>query len=53
MLFSKKNNFLFECDTCKMILSVDLEEEKDIQEYKDDKVLLECPCGGLCLPLRD
>ena len=53
MLLNKKIKCLFKCDICEMILSVDFEETKDIEDFREDKVLLECPCGGVCLPLRD
>ena len=53
MLNNKKIKSLFKCDICEMILSIEFEEPKDIEEYKEDKILLECPCGGICLPLRD
>lgn len=49
----KKIKFLFRCDTCQMIISTEFETDKDIQDVREDKILLECPCGGICLPLRD
>jgi hypothetical protein len=38
--------FLFKCEDCGMIVSVDLEEEEDIKEAVEDKMILSCPCGG-------
>ena len=45
--------FLFRCDVCLMILSVDFEDEEDLESVQDDKIELECPCGGKCKVLRD
>ena len=53
MFFDKKTKYLFKCDTCNMILSADFEDPKDLEDLKEDKILLECPCGGICCPLRD
>lgn len=53
MFFDKKIKHLFKCDTCEVILMLEFEEKKEIEEVREDKVLLECPCGGICLPLRD
>jgi len=48
-----KRKFLFKCEECAMILSVEFEEPEDLKNVQDDKVELECPCGGLCKVLRD
>lgn len=32
---------------------MDFESKKDIEDVKEDKILLECPCGGMCFVLRD
>ena len=53
MLWSKKEKHLFKCDTCSAILLLEFEEQKEIEELREDKILLECPCGGICLPLRN
>ncbi len=53
MILDPKRKFLFKCDTCQMILSVDFETEEDIEKIQDNKIELECPCGGLCKVLRD
>ena len=45
--------FLFKCEDCEMILSLDLEEDKDLERVRNDKMILECPCGGKCFVLRD
>lgn len=50
---TKKQKHLFKCDTCKTILALELEDPKEIEEVREDKILLECPCGGICLPLRN
>ena len=41
-----KTKFLFKCEDCGMIVSVDLEEEEDIKDAQEDKMMLSCPCGG-------
>lgn len=53
MFSTSKRKFLFKCDTCEIILSVEFEEEEDLQNVTEDKVVLECPCGGQCKVLRD
>jgi hypothetical protein len=53
MFSGKKRKFLFKCDTCEMIVSVEFEEAEDIKKTTEDKVCLECPCGGYCKLLRD
>jgi hypothetical protein len=53
MFNNQKRKFLFRCEDCEMVLSVDFEEEDDLQRVDEDKMELECPCGGLCKILRD
>lgn len=53
MFNESKRQFLFKCDDCSMILSVDFEETEDLEKVQDDKMLLECPCNGVCKVLRD
>lgn len=53
MISYNKRSFLFKCDQCEMIVSVELDEESDIQEAQDDKIVLECPCGGHGIYLRN
>ena len=53
MFTDPKRKFLFKCQDCQMILSVDFEEEEDLQKINDNQMILECPCGGHCLVLRD
>jgi len=53
MFSDPKRKFLFKCDECAMILSVEFEEEEDLKKVQEDKMVLECPCGGRCLILRD
>ena len=48
-----KRQFLFRCETCGMIIAVEFEEENDLQDIQDDKVILECICQGKCKVLRD
>jgi hypothetical protein len=53
MFFDKKVKCLFKCDTCDTILSTEFEDPKELENLREDKILLECPCGGICCPLRD
>jgi Fe2+ or Zn2+ uptake regulation protein len=48
-----KLKFLFKCEECGVIVSVDLEEQEDIEEANEDKMLLSCPCGGKAKVLRN
>jgi len=37
-----------------MIVSVEFEDSEEIDKVKEDKLVLECPCGqGRCKVLRD
>ena len=49
---NSKQKFLFRCDACKMIVAAEFEEE-DVEDVREDKVVLECPCGGQSHYLRD
>jgi hypothetical protein len=53
MFNDPKRKFLFKCEDCAMILSVDFESEEDLKDIQDDKIELECPCEGKCRVLRD
>jgi hypothetical protein len=53
MDYQNKRRFLFRCDKCLQIISLDLEEESEISDVQEDKFLLECPCTGYYFPLRD
>jgi DNA-directed RNA polymerase subunit RPC12/RpoP len=48
-----KLKFLFKCEDCGMIVSVDLEDEEDVKEANEDKMILACPCGGKSKVLRN
>ncbi len=48
-----KHKFLFKCDDCAMIVSVELEEEDELERVNENKFFLECPCGGKSCVLRD
>ena len=50
---SKARTFLFRCEECSTILSVDFETEEDIENTNDNKVEITCPCGGKCKVLRN
>jgi hypothetical protein len=49
----KKVKFLFKCQGCQMILSVDLETEEDLKQVRDGEMILECACKSLLTVLRD
>ena len=53
MFFDHKRKFLFKCEDCAMILSVEFEDQEDLDKVQDDRMVLECPCGGQCKVLRD
>lgn len=53
MFSDAKRKFLFKCDECSTILSVEFEEEEDLENIQEDKIVLECPCGGHSRVLRD
>lgn len=53
MFSDLKRKFLFKCEDCQMILSIELEEEEDLKKVQDDEMVLECPCSGHCTVLRD
>lgn len=53
MCISKARTFLFRCEECSTILSVDFETEEDIENTNDNKVEITCPCGGKCKVLRN
>jgi hypothetical protein len=50
---TSKQKFLFQCEECLMIISVEFEEKSDLQEVQDNKMILSCPCGGHSKVLRD
>lgn len=53
MCLSKVRTFLFKCEECSTILSIDFETEEDIKNTNDNKVEIACPCGGKCKVLRN
>lgn len=52
-MFGNKRKFLFRCEKCDLILSVEIEEEEDLHKVEEKKLVLECPCGGICRVLMD
>lgn len=45
--------FLFRCDHCLMIVALELRDiDEPIQVY-ENKIVLDCPCGGKCTVLRN
>jgi hypothetical protein len=53
MFDDKLYKFLFKCDECAMIVSIELEEEDELEKVNENKFVLECPCGGHSHVLRD
>jgi len=53
MFDDKLHKFLFKCDDCAMIVSIELEEEDELEKVNENKFVLECPCGGHSHVLRD
>lgn len=53
MLFDKSKHVLFKCDECGMIVSVDFDNKEDIEKLNEDKIILECGCGGTSTILRN
>ena len=53
MFDDKLRKFTFRCDTCFEIMASEFEDEKDVSDVIEDKLWLECPCGGKALLLRD
>ena len=53
MLFDKSKHVLFKCDECGMIVSVDFDDKEDINKLNEDKIVLECACGGESTILRN
>lgn len=52
MCAHSSKEFLFRCESCKMIVSLELEEgEMDL--INEDQMFLECQCGEMSLPLRN
>ena len=49
-----KRKFLFKCDYCEMIISVEFDEPKDLESVENNTMRLECACEqGTCKSLRD
>jgi len=53
MLSNLKRKFLFKCDDCESISNIEFETEEDLKEIDEDKMLLECSCGGISYVLRN
>lgn len=54
MAFECKNTkFTFRCEVCKMLLTSEFDDEHDIEDIREDKLWLECPCEGRAFLLRD
>ena len=49
----QKRKFLFKCESCEMIISVEFEDEEDLENVQEDKMVLECPCSGQSRVLLD
>lgn len=53
MYFDQNKHTLFKCDTCGAIVSVDFEDEDDIEKLNENKIILKCSCGGTSEVLRN
>lgn len=53
MFSEAKRKFLFRCQKCDMIISVDFETQDDFDKIQANELELECPCGSHCMILRD
>lgn len=53
MFNNNVRKFNFRCEDCKTVYSATFEEKDDIDDIIDNKLNLECPCGGKAVPLRD
>jgi hypothetical protein len=52
-MFSNKKKYLFKCEECGLIVSIDFESEKDLEQIKEGQMIVECPCSGDCKVLLD
>lgn len=53
MLSETTRKFLFKCEECNMIISVNFDDPEDLENVQEDKIHLKCPCGSHCHVLRD
>ena len=53
MFDKNKHKFLFKCQDCSTIFGVDFDDKEDIADVQEDKMDLQCKCGGKCQVLRD
>lgn len=54
MLFDQNKHVLFKCTECNLIVSVNFDNEDDIEKLNEDKIVLECSnCKGTCTILRN
>lgn len=52
MFNGDKRKFLFRCEDCQTIVSIELLEE-EIKKAQENDLIVECPCGSQCSLLRD
>jgi hypothetical protein len=50
---TEKRKFLFRCESCQMIVSVEFDDPEEIKKIQEDQMVLECSCGDHCRTLRD
>jgi hypothetical protein len=48
-----KRKFLFRCDECEMIISIEFDDDEDIKDAENGDFKLECVCGGHSSLLRN
>ncbi len=52
-MFTIKRKFLYQCDSCRKVIELEFDNDKDIEDALEDKMYVECHCKGICLVLRD
>ena len=53
MFDKNKVHFLFKCEDCSMIVSIELEYEEDLEKVREGDFVLDCQCGFKCYVLRN
>jgi len=50
---NEKRKFLFRCEDCQMIISVDFDDPEEIEKIMEDELVLQCNCKGYCIIIRN
>lgn len=43
----KKRKFIFRCLDCQMIIAIDFDDEKEIEDVLNNELRFECLCKGM------